>query len=212
MPDMVQPTIEEYAAAHSTPLDPLLAELEQRTRTELPDRAGMLSGQVVGQLLQTLVASLRAKRVLEIGCFTGLSALMMAKALPPDGRLITCDVEPKHIAIAREYFGRSPDGAKVELREGPALDTIATLEPPLDFVFIDADKGNYLNYYEAVLPLLAPHGLIAVDNVLWSGRVLEPKSDDDHAMVRFNDHVQSDPRVTNVLLTVRDGVMLIRHR
>ena len=210
--ELVPEEIEEYAASHSTQLDPLLAELEQRTKTELPDRAGMLSGQVEGLFLQMLVASLRAKRVLEIGCFTGLSALMMAKALPPDGTLITCDIEPKHIAIARDYFRRSPDGAKIELREGPALETLATLAGPFDFVFIDADKRNYLRYYEAALPLLAPNGLIAVDNVLWSDRVLDPKEPDDHAMAEFNDRVQSDARVTNTLLTVRDGVMLIRRR
>ena len=204
--------IEKYAKAHTTPLPPLLEELVERTKTDLGPRSGMLSEQLVGTLLQMLTASVRAKRALEIGMFTGFSAQMIASALPDDGTLITCDVDPKAIAFAKEYFARSPHGRKIDVREGPALETLKTLEGPFDFIFIDADKGNYTNYYEASLPLLAQDGLIAVDNVLWSGRVLEPESDDDRAIVAFNDHVQQDGRTTNVILTVRDGVMLIRKR
>ncbi|MEX2245731.1 MAG: class I SAM-dependent methyltransferase [Dehalococcoidia bacterium] len=202
--------IEDYAAAHSTPLPPLLRELTAETEQRTGALAGMLSGQLVGLLLQTLVAATGARRVLEIGMFTGFSAQMMANALPEEGRVVTCDVSQKAIAIAREFFGRSPHGRKIDVREGPALDTLRTLEGPFDFVFIDADKGNYINYYEAALPLLAPRGIIAVDNVLWSGNVLDPKDDDARAIVAFNAHVQADPRVTNFILTVRDGVMLIR--
>ena len=202
--------IEDYAEAHTTPLSPLLQELVAVTGDKMGERSRMLSSPTQGMLLQTLVASLRARRVLEIGMFTGFSALMMAEALPDDGRLITCDIDAGAIAIAKNFFERSPHGHKIEVREGPALDTLASLEGPFDLVFIDADKGNYVNYYEAALPLLAPHGVIAVDNVLWSGRVLDPKDPDDHAIVAFNAHVQNDPRVTNVILTVRDGVMLIR--
>jgi len=174
--------------------------------------SGMLSGQLEGTLLQMLVASLGAKRVLEIGMFTGFSALMMAAALPDDGTLITCDVSPQAIAFAKRYFARSPHGKKIEVREGPALETLQTLRGPFDFVFIDADKLNYVNYYEAALALLAPNGVIAVDNVLWSGNVLDPKADDENAqaIVAFNRRVQEDARVTNVILTVRDGVTLIR--
>jgi len=157
-----------------------------------------------------LAAAIGARRVLELGTFTGFSALMMAAALPEDGRLITCDLDPEAIAIARSFFARSPHGHKIEVREGPALDTLKTLEGPFDFVFIDVDKENYMRYYEAVLPMLASNGLIAVDNVLWSGRVLDPEERDDKAIAAFNEHVQRDPRVTNVILTVRDGVMLIR--
>jgi caffeoyl-CoA O-methyltransferase len=207
---LVPEEIETYAAAHSTPLPPLLAELTSLTRDKLGERSRMLSGQMEGLLLQTLVASLGARRVLEIGTFTGFSALMMAEALPDDGELITCDLAPDAIAIARSFFGRSPHGKKIEVREGPALETIATLDGPFDLAFIDADKTNYINYYEAVLPLLSPSGVIAVDNVLWSGRVLDPKGDDDKAIVAFNHHVAADARVSQVILTVRDGVMLIR--
>ncbi len=207
---LVPEQIEEYAARHSTPLPPLLDELMTTTREQMGGLASMLSGQLEGTLLQMLVASLGAKRVLEIGMFTGFSALMMASALPDDGRLITCDINPKAIAIARGFFERSPHGKKIEIREGPALNTLKMLRGPFGFVFIDADKENYAAYYEASLPLLGPNGLIAVDNVLWSGRVLDPKEDSDRAIAAFNEHVQDDPRVTNVILTVRDGIMLIR--
>jgi caffeoyl-CoA O-methyltransferase len=210
---LVPEEIEAYAAAHTTPLPPLLQELVETTQRELPERATMLSGQIVGTLLQTLVAMSGARRVLEIGMFTGFSAQMMAAALPEDGRVVTCDIEPRHIEIARACFARSPHERKIEVRVGPALGTLKTLEPAsFDFVFIDADKRNYINYYEASLPLLAQGGTIAVDNVLWSGRVLDPKEEDDRAIVEFNDHVRADARVTCVLLSVRDGVMVIRRR
>lgn len=210
MMTLVPEEIEAYAAAHSTPLPPLLQELVRETEAQFGERAGMLSGPLVGALLQMLVAASSARRVLEIGMFTGFSAQMMAAALPADGRLVTCDVEPKAIALAKRFFARSPDAEKIEVREGLALETLKMLEGPFDLVFIDADKGNYTNYYEAALPLLAPAGTIAVDNVLWSGRVLNPKERDDEAIVAFNAHVRADARVTSVILTVRDGVMLIR--
>ena len=209
---LVPEEIESFAAAHSTPVPPLLEELIATTHEKMGGRALMLSGQLEGLLLQTLVASLQAKWVLEIGMFTGCSALMMAEALPDDGRLITCDVDPEAIAIAKSFFERSRHGRKIEVREGPALETLKTLHGPFDLVFIDADKENYTNYYEAALPLLAPKGVIAVDNVLWSGRVLKPENDADRAIVAFDEHVHRDERVTNVILTVRDGVMLIRKR
>jgi caffeoyl-CoA O-methyltransferase len=212
MPNIVPEPIEGYAEAHTTALPPLLEELIAETKKEMGPLAGMLSGQLEGTLLQMLVASLGAKRVLEIGMFTGFSALMMAAALPDDGRLITCDVSPKAIAFAKRYFARSPHGKKIEVREGPALDTLKTLRGPFDFVFIDADKTNYENYYEAALALLAPNGVIAVDNVLWSGNVLDPQEENGKAIVAFNRLVQDDSRVTNVILTARDGLTLIRKK
>ncbi len=185
MEPLVPEKIEDYAAAHSTPLPPLLAELEQETEHRFGMLARMLSGQLAGGLLQMLVAVTGARRVLEIGMFTGFSAQMMAAALPDDGRIITCDVNPKAIELAKEYFAKGQHAAKIEVREGPALETMKTLEGPFDLVFIDADKGNYANYYQAALPLLAPTGLIVVDNVLWSGRVLAPSEPDDHAIGRL---------------------------
>lgn len=208
---LVPEEIERYAEEHSTSLPPLLRELVERTYAEM-EAPTMLSGQLEGTLLQMLVAALGARRVLEVGMFTGFSALMMAAALPDDGRLITCEVNPKAIAFARSFFERSPHGHKIEVREGPALETIRSLAGPFDLVFIDADKTNYINYYEAALDLLSPSGLIVVDNVLWSGRVLSPENEQDRAIAAFNDHVQRDERVTNVVLTVRDGIMLIRRR
>jgi caffeoyl-CoA O-methyltransferase len=150
--------------------------------------------------------------VLEIGMFTGFSAQMMAAALPEDGELITCDVNPQAIKLAQSFFDRSPDGGKIKVMQGPALETMKTLDGTFDLIFIDADKPNYTNYYEVALPLLSPNGLIVVDNVLWGGRVLSPEGEQDEAIVSFNDHVQADERVTNVMLTVRDGLMLIRRR
>ena len=163
---------------------------------------------IEGRFLQMLVRLSGAKSILELGMFTGYSALMMAEALPDDGHLITCEIDAKAEAIARRYFAESPHEDKITIRMGPALDTIKTLTGPLDLVFIDADKVNYSIYYEACLPLLKPGGLVVADNVLWSGKVLHPKDADDHAIVAFNGLVQSDPRVENVCLTVRDGMML----
>ena len=206
---LVDPRIEAYAAAHTSPLPPLLNELEEKAREAFGPQAGMLSGHIVGGLLQTLIRAIAARNVLEIGMFAGLSALMMAEALPDGGRLVTCDVDSKAIAFAKSYFSRSPHGSKIEVREGPALDTIKRLDGPIDLVFIDADKGNYISYYESVLPLLSQQGVIVADNVLWSGNVLEPQQPDDHAMVAFNAHVHADTRVRATLLTVRDGLLLI---
>lgn len=209
---LVPEEIERYVAAHSEPLLPLMEELIAETNEVMGRRAAMLSGQVEGALLQMLIASLGAKRVLEIGMFTGFSALMMAAALPEDGRLTTCEINDKAIAFAERYFAKHPAGHKIEIKRGPAIDTLKTLEPGYDLVFIDADKVNYTAYYELALELLSPNGVIAVDNVLWSGNVLDPKDEDGKAIVAFNEHVRNDARVTSVMLTVRDGLSLIRRR
>jgi caffeoyl-CoA O-methyltransferase len=137
---------------------------------------------------------------------------MMAAALPDDGHLITCDVDPEALAVARSYFARSPHGHKIEVREGPALETIKTLAGPFDLVFIDADKSAYPDYYEATLPLVRPNGLIVVDNALRGGRVLDPRDEGDRGAAALNDRVTRDPRVDHVLLTVRDGILLARRK
>jgi predicted O-methyltransferase YrrM len=159
-----------------------------------------------------LVYALRPTWVLEIGTFSGYSSLSMAAGLPPDGRITSCELSPVHAEAARAHIARSPYADRIEVIEGPALDTVARLDGPFDFVFIDADKTNYLAYYEAVLPKLAPGGLIAADNTLWGGRVVDDndQSDDTLAIRAFNDGVVSDPRVVCVQATVRDGVTLIR--
>ncbi len=210
---MVPEEIDRYAAAHSTPGHPLLEEVAAETRAT-QEGHGMMVGPVEGRFLETLVWLSGARRILEIGTFTGYSALSMAAALPSGGRLVTCEVDPDRAATARRHFDASPWADRIDVRVGPALDTLAGLDGPFDLIFVDADKANYRNYYEAVLPKLAEHGLIAVDNVLWSGRVLDPADQtvDTVAMRAFNDFVRDDPRVTCVMTTVRDGVSLIRRR
>ena len=205
--------IEEYCLRHTSARDKLLCELEKYTNRHCAD-AQMLIGPHEGALLTMLVRLSGARRILEIGCFTGYSALCMAEALPRNGRLTTCEIKPEHADIARSFFARSPHGHKIKIRLGPALETLAGLPAStrFDFVFLDADKENYVNYYEAVLPRLRRGGLIVADNVLWSGHVLAPKKKTDRAVVRFNKHVRRDPRVECVMLPVRDGVSLIRKR
>src|SRR5262249_45796033 len=205
--EFIQNDVEQFAYNHTTPESEIFRRLRAETHKEMA-HPEMQVGRLEGQFLKMLVRLTGARRILEIGMFTGYSALMMAEGLPDDGHLITCDVDSKAEAIARRYFNESPNGHKIEIRIGPALETIKTLSGPLDMVFIDADKSNYSNYYEAVLPLVRPGGLIVADNVLWSGRVLKPESVDDHAIVAFDKLVQSDDRVENVCLTVRDGMML----
>ncbi len=204
---LVPEAIEEYAAAHTEPPAPIFEKLREETYATMSSPQ-MQVGPIEGAFLRLLVRISRAKRVLEIGMFTGYSSLMMAEGLPDDGELITCDINPRAEAVAKRYFAQSPHGKKIVVRMGPALETIRTLKGPIDMVFIDADKENYSSYYDAVLPLLRQGGLLVADNVLWSGRVLDPKEETDRAIVAFNDKVAKDTRVEKVLLSVRDGMML----
>jgi caffeoyl-CoA O-methyltransferase len=207
MDRFINSAVEQFAQDHTEPETDLYARLREETYGTMQSPQ-MQVGLIEGRFLQMLVRLIGARNILEIGMFTGYSTLMMAEALPDDGRLITCEVDPKAEAIARRYFGESPHGHKITIRMGPALDTIKTLSAPLDLVFIDADKVNYSNYYETCFPLVKPGGLIVGDNVLWSGKVIDPKDDDTRSIVAFSRLVQSDPRVENVCLTVRDGMML----
>ena len=207
---IVEPKVEEYAEAHTTPDGELFERLAEETRakTTAPQ---MMVGRIEGQFLARLVRLSGARRILELGTFTGYSSISMASALPADGRIITCDIDPETMGIARRYMDESGYGDKIETRLGPALETIRTLEGPFDLVFIDADKPNYRAYYEAALPLLAEDGLIIADNVLWSGRVLEDDGDEStRAIKEFNEYVRADSRVVSVMLTVRDGMTLIQ--
>jgi caffeoyl-CoA O-methyltransferase len=207
MDRFIDAAVEQFAHDHTEPETDLYARLREETY-RLMDRPQMQVGLLEGRFLKMLVRLTGAKEVLEIGMFTGYSTLMMSEGLPEDGRLITCEIDPKAEAIARKYFAESPHGKKIDIRMGPALETIKTLSGPFDLVFIDADKPNYCSYYQACFPLVKPGGLIVGDNVLWSGKVNDPKDDDTRAIVAFNDLIQSDPRVENVCLTVRDGMML----
>jgi caffeoyl-CoA O-methyltransferase len=208
---IVPEDIEAYAEAHTSPHAELLARLAAETRATL-ERPQMLTGTIEGRFLEFLVFATGARRVLELGTYSGYSAISMAGALPPGGRIDTCEVDETHAAVARRYIEEARLADRITVHLGPALETIGRLEGAFDFVFIDADKENYVNYYEAVLPRLSERGLIAADNTLWSGRVLDEADDSEatRAVRAFNEHVRSDERVVSVMLTVRDGVTLIR--
>ncbi|MBC8285713.1 MAG: class I SAM-dependent methyltransferase [Nitrospinae bacterium] len=206
--DFIDERIEEYAFNHTSYEGDLLKRLEDETyeKLEIPQ---MTTGRIEARLLKLLARLVSAKRILEVGTFAGYSALSMAEALPEEGELITCEMDPEAIAFAKKFFNLSAHGKKITLLEGAALDSIKSISGPFDMAFIDADKENYSNYYEAILPMIRSGGLIAVDNVLWSGRVLDPKDKSDKAIHQFNERVVQDERVESVLLTVRDGLNCI---
>jgi len=213
--DIADPRVEQYAVEHTSREPAWFATVAENTRARTT-APGMMVGTLEGRFLAAVVAMLQPGRVLEIGTFTGYSALSMAEALPPGGHIVTCDISEEHVAIACEHIAASPYADRIEIRVGPAIETVQTLDGPFDLVFIDADKPGYLAYYEAVLPKLAPDGVILADNVLWSGRLVDPPTDDEddstRALRAFNDHVVADDRVEVVMLTVRDGVSIIRRR
>lgn len=212
MKPLIAPELEEYLFEHTRAPSPIFEEMRERTYAEVPSPQ-MQVGRVEGALLRNLVAAIGARRILEIGTFTGFSALSMAEALPEDGELVTCDIDPKATAIARSFFDRTPHGRKIRIALGDALETLKTLGGALfDLAFLDADKERYPEYYEAVLPLLRPNGLLLADNALWSGEVLAPQTASAKAIAAFNARVTADPRVDNVLLPVRDGIMVVRKR
>jgi caffeoyl-CoA O-methyltransferase len=208
---IVPDEIDAYAEAHTTRPPELLAELAGETRATL-SAPQMLTGTVEGRFLEQLVFGLQAKRVLELGTYSGYSSLSMAAGLPEGGHIDTCEVSEEHAEVAQRYIHRSPYADRITIHLGPALGTIERLGGEWDFVFIDADKENYANYYEALLPRLAPTGLMALDNTLWSGRVLDDADDSPatRAIRELNDRIAADDRVIAVQLTVRDGVTLVR--
>jgi caffeoyl-CoA O-methyltransferase len=208
---IVPEDIDAYAEAHTTPPAGLLADLAAETKASLSSPQ-MLTGTVEGRLLELLVFGLQARRVLELGTYSGYSSLSMAPGLPDGGHIDTCEVSEEHAEVAQRYIDRSPYADRITIHLGPALESIERLGGEWDFVFIDADKENYSNYYEALLPRLAQNGLMAIDNTLWSGRVLDDADDSGatRAIRELNDRIAADDRVVAVQLTVRDGVTLIR--
>jgi caffeoyl-CoA O-methyltransferase len=209
---ITDPDIERYAEQHSTPQADHLATAADATRQQLANRAGMMVGPLEGGFLAALVGISGASSILEVGTFTGYSAITMAAALPEGGHITTCEVSQEHADIAQAHIDASPFADKIEIRLGPAVNTIAELAGPFDMVFIDADKASYDAYYEATLPKLSERGFIVFDNVLWGGRVLSSDvSDADTAALRvLNDKLRDDARVEVVMVPIRDGVSIVR--
>lgn len=210
---IVPENIEKYSLNHTQKPEPIFQTCAEFTQKHSP-LPQMLIGPTEGFFLRNLIRVSGMKNILEIGTFTGYSAMMMAAALPGDGKLITCELDEQHAGWAQSFFDKSPWGSKITLKLGPALQTLMSLNGPFDLVFIDADKANYPNYYEHALRLLRPHGLVVLDNMLWSGNVLNPPEDDPSATIlnQLNGTIQADSRVDNILLPIRDGIMLATKR
>lgn len=211
--EILRDEVNDYADRYASPLDALLAENEAATRQTHPE-AHMISGHVQGKVLEMLSLMIRPQKILEIGTFTGFSALCLAKGLAPDGVLHTIEIREEDARQAQAYFDRSPRKDQIILHTGNARVIIPMLQENWDLVFLDADKTGYIDYYELILPALKPGGWLLADNVLFHGEVLaeEPKGKNAKAIQQFNDHVRTDQRVEHVMLTVRDGLMLVRKK
>ena len=200
--------IQKYCRQHSKDDSSLLAELEKYT-WENEDIPQMISGQLVGKFLQSIIIMTDAKRIIEVGTFTGYSALQMAEAIPKNGEIHTCELMKKHVKTAQSFFNRSEIGNKITIHKGPALNSLEQLPAgDFDMAFIDADKSNYLDYYKRCLILVRSGGVIILDNMLWGGGVIDPNDDDSKALRKTGDYIQKDDRVFNTLLSIRDGLML----
>ncbi|MFE7429467.1 O-methyltransferase [Streptomyces sp. NPDC014735] len=204
-----------YMLAHNPPLDAVQRELVETTYARLPEQAGMQSAEEQAPLLAFLVRLTGARHIVEVGTFTGFSALAMARALPADGLLIACDISEEWTAYGREAWERAGVADRIDLRIAPALDTLRAMpaEPHIDLAYLDADKGNYIAYWEELVPRMRPGGLLVADNVLFHGLVTDPRATGSAAAIQaFNDHVAADPRMDSVMLTVSDGLSLSRRR
>ncbi len=208
---IVDPDVERYAHDHTTAHPAHLEELERETRAEMASSV-MLTGRLEGRLLGTLVFLAGARRILEIGTFTGYSALSMATALGEAGRITTLEIDPERARFAQRHIDAAGFGDRVEIRVGPALESLRSLSGPFDLVFIDADKPAYPDYFDAALERLAQDGLIVLDNTLRGGEVLDPTDEGTRVIAALNDRLAADDRLTTVMLTVRDGVTLVRRR
>lgn len=213
MKALISAEIEAYATAHSMGESETCRDLRAETHRQM-DCPQMVVGPLEGAFLKMVTRMVGATHVLEIGMFTGYSALCFAEALPKAGTVTTCEIDETSAALARRYFAASPHGRKITVRMGPAIETMQTLDRRFDVIFIDADKQNYLNYYRRAKELLCPDGVILIDNVLWDGDVLlQPPPDERTAAIQeLNRLVAGDPDVSAVLLTIRDGVLVIRRK
>jgi caffeoyl-CoA O-methyltransferase len=206
--------IENYVDAHTDDVSLLIEDLLVQTE-KITGRSRWSIGKVEGKLLQMLVKISGTRKAVEIGTFTGYSALLIAEALPPDGHLTTCEADQKFAAVARQYFAKSPHGGKIELKLGPALQTLKEISDGcVDFVFIDADKPSYPKYFDEALRLLKSGGIIFVDNVFWRNKIFKKKvtNENARAIAAFNEKVNHESRVEKVMLGLRDGVYLIRKK
>ncbi|OYZ01195.1 MAG: methyltransferase [Sphingobacteriia bacterium 28-36-52] len=211
--ELISPVIETYIAQFTSP-EPIALEEVNKATTAIHPMAHMLSGHVQGQFLSMICAMLKPKYVLEIGTFTGYSALCMQRCLPEDGMIHTIEIRPEDAATAAENFSKLNANKQITLHIGNAMEIITQLPYQWDLVFIDADKTGYINYYEMVVPLLAKEGIIIADNVLFHGQVLEEplKGKNAKAVHAFNQHVQQDPRTEQVMLSIRDGLTIIKKK
>jgi len=212
--DIVDPAINDYLVAHSEPADDVLRDLAEETHRELGGRATMQISHDEGELLTMLVRLTGARQAVEVGTFTGYSSICIARGLPSDGHLLCCDVSEDYTSVARRYWERAGVTDKIDLRIAPAVETLAALptDPHLDFAFVDADKTGYASYVAEIVPRLRQGGLMVLDNMLWSGEVLDPQDDDGRAVADLNAALVADDRLDVVLLPVRDGVSLARKR
>jgi caffeoyl-CoA O-methyltransferase len=213
---LIDPVVDRYLQAHYTPADGILRELAAETTARFPEAAGMQVPADEGRLLTMLVQLIGARYAVEVGVFTGYSAICIARGLPDDGRLLACDVSQEWTTVARDYWRRAGVENRIDLRIAPAAETLEALppEPVIDFAFIDADKTGYPRYYEALVPRLRPGGLLAIDNVLLGGRVLKstPRRPAHLVIRELNETVLHDDRVESVMLPVHDGLTLVRKR
>ena len=211
MIDLVLPEIEAYAEEHSDAESEVCRQLREETQRTmaLPQ---MVVGPLEGAFLKMMARMVGATRILEIGTFTGYSALCFAEALPDKGQVITCDIDVESTALAQQYWAHSPEAHKIDLQIGPALETMETLSGTFDVIFIDADKRNYVKYYQKSKGLLSKNGVMVIDNVLWSGEVLkDPAPDEDTATIQaLNQMVTADTDVSSVLVPMRDGVLIVK--
>jgi len=203
-----------YLVAHGSEPDDVMRDLVEETRASFPEQAGMQVAPEQAAFLTLLARLIGARTAVEVGTFTGLSALAIARGLAEDGRLVCFDISERYTAIATRYWDRAGVADRVELRLGPAAELLRELpdEPAVDLAFIDADKGNYPGYWAELVPRMRPGGVICVDNVLRGGRVLAPESPDDRTVVAFNEAVLADSRVEAVMLPIADGLTLARKR
>jgi len=211
--NFISPELEQYAGIHTSPESELLARINRETHLEVL-QPRMLSGHLQGRILSLLSSLLKPKRILEIGTYTGYSALCLAEGLPADGTLITIDVNEELQARVQGYFNDSSYKNHIEYYIGDAMELIPTLSDMWDLVFIDADKKNYLNYYDLVIERMNPGGIILADNILWSGKVIDPAATDRETEIlrRYNEVIHADERVENILLPIRDGIMVARKK